>query len=77
MVDDEIRDMPGNGDFQKLKQADNKQKVILRFPKATNRILHDPGLEGGEADAGTQNLPQLRLAVLLYTNILFMAFYFE
>ncbi|XP_068739952.1 skeletal aspartic acid-rich protein 1-like [Montipora capricornis] len=77
MVDDEIRDMPGNGDFPKLKQADNKQKVILRFPKATNRIFYDPGLEVGEADAGTQNLPQLRLAVLLYTNILFMAFYFE
>ena len=74
MVDDEIRDMPGNGDYPKFKETANKQKFILRFPKAANRIFYDPGLEVGEADAGAlalKNLPHLSLALLVLRFILF------
>lgn len=74
MVDDEIRDMPGNGDYPKFKETANKQKFILRFPKAANRIFYDPGLEVGEADAGAlvlKNLPHLSLALLVLRCILF------
>ena len=74
MVDDEIRNMPGNGDYPKFKETANKQKFILRFPKAANRILYDPGLEVGEADAGalvSKNLPYLSLALLALHFILF------
>lgn len=76
MVDNEIRDMPGNGDYPKFMEKDNKQKFIFRFPKAANRILYDPGLEVGE-DSTAVNLTPLGLAFVMYINcfVLFLVFW--
>ena len=78
MVDNEIRDMPGNGDYPKSRENEvphsllpkfieneNKQKLIFRFPKAVSRILYDPGLEVGE-DSGSGCAIPLHLAKLLF-----------
>ena len=65
MVDNEIRDMPGNGDYPKFIENENKQKLIFRFPKAVSRILYDPGLEVGE-DSGSGCAIPLHLAKLLF-----------
>ena len=65
MVDNEIRDMPGNGDYPKFIENENKQKFIFRFPKAVSRILYDPGLEVGE-DSGCGCAIPLHLSELLF-----------
>lgn len=65
MVDNEIQDMPGNGDYPKFIENENKQKFIFRFPKAASRILYDPGLEVGEDSAPGCAIP-LHLADLLF-----------
>ena len=74
MVDNEIREMPGNGEYPKFMEKENKQKFIFRFPKAGSRILYDPGLEVGE-ESGAEHLVPLNLALL--TCISCIAFLFE
>ena len=53
MVDNVIQEMPGNGDYPKFMEQQNKHKFIFRFPRAINRILYDPGLEVGPESAST------------------------
>lgn len=54
MVDNEIREMPGNGDYPKFMEKKNKQK------------FYDPGLKMGEDhhDSATVNLAPFGLASL-------------
>lgn len=67
MVDDIIQEMPGNGDYPKFMEKNNKQKFIFRFPRASKRILYDPGLEVGEDSSEVNSMPQ-SFAVLVLIN---------
>ncbi|KAL9988168.1 hypothetical protein ACROYT_G002576 [Oculina patagonica] len=77
MVDDMIQEMPGNGDYPKFMEKNNKQKFIFRFPRATKKVLYDPGLEVGEAEGFSEvnTVPQ-SLAVLLIINCFAFVFSF-
>ena len=69
MVDNVIQEMPGNGDYPKFMEQQNKQKFIFRFPRAVNRILYDPGLEMGEEQSSAANImPAQTLAFLMFFN---------
>lgn len=75
MVDDMIQEMPGNGDYPKFMEKENKQKFIFRFPRAKKKILYDPGLEVGEVSSEVSIVPQ-SLAVLMFINCLAFVFSF-
>lgn len=72
MVDDEIREMPGNGDYPKFKEEGNKQKFIFRFPKAANRILYDPGLEVGEESRAVNHLSLSHSFLMCINSLVFL-----
>lgn len=65
MVDNEIREMPGNGDYPKFMEKENKQK------------FYDPGLKMGEDqhDSATVNLAPFGLASLLCINCFALLFF--
>lgn len=75
MVDDMVQEMPGNGDYPKFMEKENKQKFIFRFPRANKRILYDPGLEMGEDSSYVSTMPQT-LAVLMIINCFAFVFSF-